>query len=96
MHFLSSYYIFTLCLAGAEQDRHSPCPYRAHHLPGNTDLKQELTVVDDTNLHEYCRMQWEQRIIFEKYVYLYLQDLQKLCLSFLFLLLRLSSSSFAQ
>ena len=51
MHFLSSYYIFTLCLAGAEQDRHSPCPYRAHHLPGNRDLKQELTVMDDIKLY---------------------------------------------
>ena len=95
MHVLSSYYIFTLCLAGAEQDRHSPGPHRAHHLPGNRDLKQELTVKDDIKLYEYYRMQWEQRIIFEKYVYLYLQDLQKLCVSFLFLL-RLSSSSFAQ
>lgn len=80
MHFLSSYYIFTLCLAGAEQDRHSPCPHRAHHLPGNTDLKQELTVVEDTNLHEYCRMQWEQRIIFEKRVFIFARLKETMCI----------------
>lgn len=70
------------------------CPYRAHSLPGNTDLKQELTIMYDVKFYEKYRTLWEQKIGFGK---VYLQDLiEAMCMFSLFLLLRLSSPSVAR